>query len=151
MFRKILYPTDFSNVAEKALAYVKKLREAGTEEVIILHVIDENDLEVMLEPCLWSGENIENCEKKTERRMREKARKNMMGIKDELEKTGMKVRISVKIGKPFVKIVETAKKEGVSLIVMGSHGRGMVKEMFLGSVAESVIHHATTPVMIVRR
>ncbi|RLF30400.1 MAG: hypothetical protein DRJ99_02675 [Thermoplasmata archaeon] len=74
-----------------------------------------------------------------------------MGIKDELEKTGMKVRISVKIGKPFVKIVETAKKEEVSLIVMGSHGRGMVKEMFLGSIAESVIHHATTPVMIVRR
>ncbi|KAA0004995.1 MAG: universal stress protein, partial [Thermoplasmata archaeon] len=61
------------------------------------------------------------------------------------------VRISVKIGKPFVKIVETAKKEGVSLIVMGSHGRSMVKEMFLGSVAEAVIHHATTPVMIVRR
>jgi len=113
MFRKILYPTDFSNVAEKALAYVKKLREAGTEEVIILYVIDENELEIMLEPCLWSGENIENCGKKIERRMREKARKNMMGIKDELEKTGMKVRILVKIGKPFVEIVETAKKEGV--------------------------------------
>ena len=32
MFRKILYPTDFSAVAEKALEYVKKLKEAGTKE-----------------------------------------------------------------------------------------------------------------------
>lgn len=33
---------------------------------------------------------------------------------------------------------------------MGSHGRSMVEEMLLGSVAESVIHHASVPVMIVK-
>jgi len=50
MFRKILYPTDFSKDAEKALEYVKKLKEAGTEEVVILHVIDGESLEAMVKP-----------------------------------------------------------------------------------------------------
>ena len=41
---KILYPTDFSEPSKKAIRYVKKLREAGTKEIIILHVIDEHEL-----------------------------------------------------------------------------------------------------------
>ncbi len=151
MFRKILYPTDFSAIAGKAMEYVKKLKEAGTEEVVLLHVIEESDLEAMAESCMWKKEDIEKCEKETEKRMRRKARKNLEAIKDELEKVGIETKISVKIGKPFVEITKTAKKEKVSMIVIGSHGRSMVEEMFLGSVAEGVIHHATMPVMIIRR
>ena len=45
MFEKILYPTDFSDVSKKALEYVKKLKDAGTKEVIVLHVIDEREIE----------------------------------------------------------------------------------------------------------
>ena len=44
MFTRILYPTDFSDCSEKALEYVKKLKEAGTREVIVFHVIDERDI-----------------------------------------------------------------------------------------------------------
>jgi len=40
MFEKILYPTDFSDVSKKALDYIEQLKEAGTKEVIVLHVID---------------------------------------------------------------------------------------------------------------
>ena len=41
MLKKILYPTDFSNVAAKALDYIKQLTEAGAQEVTILHVINQ--------------------------------------------------------------------------------------------------------------
>jgi len=44
MFTRILYPTDFSDCSEKALEYVKKLKEAGTREVIVFHVIGERDI-----------------------------------------------------------------------------------------------------------
>ena len=151
MFRKILYPTDFSAVAGKALEYVKKLKEAGTKEVVLLHVIDDNELEAMVEPCIWKGEDIEKCEKETERRMKQKAREKLGEIKEELDEEGIKTKVLVKVGKPFVEITKAAKGEKVSLIVMGSHGRSMVEEMFLGSVAENVIHHASVPVMIVKR
>jgi nucleotide-binding universal stress UspA family protein len=40
MFRKILYPADFSDCAVKVLEYVKKLKEAGTAEVVVAHVMD---------------------------------------------------------------------------------------------------------------
>lgn len=46
MFRKILYPTDFSDSARSALDYVMKLKEAGAEEVILQHVYDERDIDV---------------------------------------------------------------------------------------------------------
>jgi nucleotide-binding universal stress UspA family protein len=44
MFRKILYPTDFPDRSKKALTYLKKLKDAGTEEVEILHVVDTRSL-----------------------------------------------------------------------------------------------------------
>jgi len=151
MFRKILYPTDFSDVAGKALGYVKKLKGAGNEEVILLHVIEESDLEAMVETCMWKKEDVEKCEKEVEKRMKQKARKKLREIKKELDEEGTETKILVKVGKPFVEIINTAKKEKVSLIVMGSHGRSMVEEMFLGSAAENVIRHSTVPVMIIRR
>ena len=49
MFSKILHPTDFSEPSTKAIEYVKKLKEAGTIEVIVLHVIDEHELNTMVE------------------------------------------------------------------------------------------------------
>jgi len=45
MFEKILYPTDFSDASKKALDYIKQLKGAGTKEVVVLHVIDEREIE----------------------------------------------------------------------------------------------------------
>jgi len=47
-------------------------------------------------------------------------------------------------------ILETAKAEGVDLIVMGSHGRKGVQALILGSVAQKVLTHAKVPVLIVK-
>ncbi len=44
MFEKILYPTDFSDVSRKAVDYIKTLKDPGTKEVIVLHVIDEREI-----------------------------------------------------------------------------------------------------------
>ena len=41
MFKKILYPTDFSDVSKKALDYIKQLKSIGAEEVLVVHIIDE--------------------------------------------------------------------------------------------------------------
>jgi nucleotide-binding universal stress UspA family protein len=45
MFEKILYPTDFSDVSKKALDYIKTLKDAGAKEVVVLHIIDEREIE----------------------------------------------------------------------------------------------------------
>jgi nucleotide-binding universal stress UspA family protein len=43
MFSRILYPTDFSDISKKALDYVIKLKEAGTREVVLVHIIELTD------------------------------------------------------------------------------------------------------------
>ena len=47
MFKKILYPTDFSDVAKSALDFVKQLKDAGAQEVVVLHVIDKSSLDAL--------------------------------------------------------------------------------------------------------
>jgi len=53
-------------------------------------------------------------------------------------------------GEPGETIVEAAAAEGADLIVVGSHGRGAVGRLFLGSVSDYVVRHARCPVMVVR-
>lgn len=48
-------------------------------------------------------------------------------------------------------IIEHAKRLPADLLVIGSHGRSGLPRLFLGSVAEGVLRHATIPVMVVRQ
>jgi len=147
MFKKILYPTDFSRVAYKALNYVKKLKEAGAEEVIILHVIENYDLELMVTACEWKEDKTDECIKKVEDDLKEKSLKTMESLGKE---TGLKFKSLIRYGKPFHQIVTVAEEELVSLIVMGSHGRGEFAELLVGSVTENVIRHTKKPVLVAR-
>jgi len=146
MFEKILYPTDFSDVSKKALEYVKKLKEAGTKEVIVLHVLDTRsfgipDAEVAL------AADVEKLEQARE----ENAIDELRGIEAELEKRGFDVTVRMETGTPFTEILRVEDEEDVSAVVIGSHGKSMVQEMLLGSVSEKVIRKSKKPVMVVRR
>lgn len=55
------------------------------------------------------------------------------------------------VGKPAAEIVRAAQEWPAELIVIGSHGRGGVQRVLLGSVAEAVVRHAACPVLVVRR
>lgn len=54
------------------------------------------------------------------------------------------------VGDPGMEIVQWAKKNRSDLIVMGSHGRGLLKSLFLGSVVVKVLSNSNTPVLVVR-
>jgi len=64
--------------------------------------------------------------------------------------SGVTIETKVLEGYPSSALLEVAKNEKADLIVMGSHGRTGLKRIWLGSVAESVVHEATIPVLIVR-
>jgi nucleotide-binding universal stress UspA family protein len=53
-------------------------------------------------------------------------------------------------GAPAATIVRTAETDGSDLIVVGARGLGMLERVALGSVSESVLRHATCPVLVVR-
>ncbi len=131
-FEKILFPVDFSFCSTRALEFVRKLKDAGCREVTIAHVVDNR----YLFP-------YRSKQAKTE------AEKRLEVYRKELEERGMKATVKVPVGSPIDELVKLAEAEDSSLIVMGSHGKSFVKEVFLGSVSENMIRQAKIPVLVV--
>ena len=147
MFKKILYPTDFSDASKKALDYIKQLEGAGTEEVVVLHVIDEREIEHIAHLAELNV-SIEELEKRRE----EYAKEEMKAIETELKNSGFKVKTRIDKGIPFRDILKAEEQEkDVSVVVLGSHGKSCIAEMLLGSVSEKVVRKSSKPVLIVRR
>jgi nucleotide-binding universal stress UspA family protein len=57
----------------------------------------------------------------------------------------------VEVGDPGGVIVAVAREIDADVIVLGSHGRGVLKRVFLGSASEHVLHHAPCPVLVIRQ
>ena len=146
MFKKILYPTDFSDVYFKALEYMKQLRECGAEEVLVLHVIQEQTIVTLR----THGEGIIDI-KEFERELTDHANNSMMKVEAELKKFGYKVKKMINIGFPLREILTSEEEEDISLIVIGSHGKSNLEEIFLGSVSEKVIRKCKSPVLVIKR
>lgn len=143
MFRKILYPTDFSDRSKKAMAYMKQLKDAGTEEVVLLHVVDTRKLHI---PEVYAIMDLSVLGDK-QASDASAAADNMAGILNDI---GIRTKVRIEKGVPFKEILRVESEEDVSLIVIGSHGLNNVEEMLLGSVSEKVIRKAKGPVLVVR-
>lgn len=143
MYRKILYPTDFSETSEKVIPYLMKLRSAGIEEVVILHVVD-----IFLRiPVLYAAAEFLDVIDKMTIQAKEAANE----VAKTLNNVGIKASVRIEQGLPLQEILRVEIEEAVSLIVIGSHGRSNLEEMLLGSVSENVIRKATVPVLVVKR
>jgi len=136
MFKKILFPTDFSENAHKTLECIGEI--PGVKEVVLLHVIDATH------PSKhgWiHGPHVKDAKIRLEEH------------KVHLEAIGLNVNIKVDIitaGDISRSILETANNENVSLIVMNSHGQSLIKGLLLGSVSLSVMRHSKTDVLLMR-
>lgn len=151
MFEKLLYPTDFSDVAQKALSYVKGLKAAGTTEVVLLRVISDKSMECIGKGIALAGKEVGNFLSQAFQSLQEEARQQIRPVEDELRSVGLDVTTRIENGVPQTKILELAESEGVSAIVLGSHGRSNLSSALLGSVSDHVIRHAKQPVLVIKR
>jgi nucleotide-binding universal stress UspA family protein len=143
IFHRILIPTDFSSQSERAWATARRLARAVGADVVLLHVFVETPLysEVPL-----SGERI--------REAYEEARTWAANQLEQWAATaraeGLGVKTLLQTGVPHGVIVETARDEGADLIAIGTHGRGGLNRLMLGSVCDRVIRLSSCPVLAVR-
>jgi len=137
MFKKILYPVDFSTHSDAVADSIINLKPAGVEEVVALHVIDKRLFAQFPEV---STDVIET--------MKKSAADNLATLGEKFKSEGIRVDARIEMGVPFHQIVGVARSEAVSMIIMGSHGRSLVEEMLLGSTTENVLRHATVPILI---
>jgi nucleotide-binding universal stress UspA family protein len=138
MFRKILYPIDSYESASTASAQVKMLKQAGTQEVVALGVVE-------LGGCAWTGRNLEQC---LADRF-EKERTEIQAILKEMEKEGVRGKVVVEAGTPAHTILKVADEEKVTLIVIGP-GRGDIRGILLGDAMLDIVRFAKVPVLVVR-
>ncbi len=132
----VLYPTDFSDNAEHAFTYVQAVVKSGARRVTLLHVQDKTRLGKHLEHRLEEFNEID--------------RGRLERLKDQLEENGATdVRIELPYGAPTAEILGRAREGRASLVVMGSQGRGLIGDLFVGSVSHNVARHAEAPVLLI--
>ncbi len=136
--KHLLFPTDFSTTADDAFAYIKRfVGECSPERITIMHVQDRKRIEPHLENRLDEFNT-------TDRARLEKLREALT-----VSAPAAHLDIELPYGHPAREIVDYCGREAVSLVVMGTQGRGFVSEMFLGSVSHNVARHALAPVLLI--
>ncbi|HDP24857.1 MAG TPA: universal stress protein [Deltaproteobacteria bacterium] len=143
MFPKVLCPTDFSSVSAQAFSHMGHLRKAGTREVVLLHVIDSRFFDFMF----YDTQKSLDAETKLIEQAREKLEHKIRFIKD----MGFAVKGRIETGFPSREILRVEEEEGVSLILIGSHGKSNIEGVLLGSVSEEVVRKAKGPVLVIKR
>ncbi len=136
MFKRILYPTDWSECAKATLQYLKGLKGAPIEEIVVAHIMDEKAMK------LQPPEKFKEFEKEDEIRLEQ--------IKKELEIFGFKVKIRLEVGNPRSDLIKLAKEEDITMIVVGTHGKGYVEGILLGSVSRNLIEYSDRPVLLIK-
>lgn len=142
---KILYPTDFSDHSHRALHHALFLARQYKATLHILHAI------------VLHGEDPYNPElhfpalDEIEKELEKKASERMLHmIQDSSVHEVSIVRAQERGVSPAPVILDYAAKNGIDLIVMGTHGRRGLRHLLMGSVAEEVVRMAPCPVMTVR-
>ncbi|KUG20680.1 MAG: universal stress protein [Methanomicrobiaceae archaeon] len=151
MFARIVYPTDFSGPSGKAIDYIRRLRDAGAREVVIVHVLDRREItELATAGPILLGSAPE-AETEAQAQMREEIERRIREVRRAVERAGLKTKVRLPIGAPDQEILRIAREEEASLIVIGSHGKSNLRSALLGSVSASVIRNARQPVLVVKR
>lgn len=138
-FKKILIAVDDSEFSARAAEVGIELAKPLKAKIAFVHVFNP------AEPpgSTWSvpADSLMEMSEREAKRLLAKFRERT---------TSRSAPDFLETGAPAKKIIAAAKKWSADLIVMGSHGRGKIGGLLLGSVSQGVLHHAPCPVLIVR-
>ncbi len=154
--KKILYATDLSKNSSYAFYYAADMAKNHGAKIVILHCIGT------IPPSIYYEGGIVEAEKFLRQAKEQEKAEDVAEIKKRLQEFCQKVEsqvgppcidlvsgIIVKEGYAVEEILNTADAEDCDVIVLGTHGKGLLRQAFLGSVARSVLERARKPVFII--
>jgi nucleotide-binding universal stress UspA family protein len=139
-YDRILVPTDGSAQVESAIEHAVEVAAVHDASLHGLHVIGTD---------AFAGVAMETSWGSIDQLLRDDAEEAVERIRDLAAERGVPVRTEVVEGKPSREIVGYAESTDCDLVVMGTHGRGGIDRLLLGSVAESVVRASSVPVTTV--
>ena len=141
LYDRILVPTDGSAEGRRAVAHALDLASVHDADVHALYVVDTASYAGMPMETSWEGVG---------ELLRDDATKAVAEVESLAAETDLDVETAVAEGSPSKEIIRYAEDNGCDLIVMGTHGRGGIDRLLLGSVAEKVVRGSSVPVLTVR-
>ncbi len=136
LLRHVLFPSDFSEIGVRAGEFLENLAAKGLGQVTLLSALDLPEHEAYPEGYQEIAADA--------------VRNLLRRWKDRLLQAGIPlVNDHFAPGHPLPAILQTLESQKITLILMGTQGKGFIKELFLGSVAHNVSRLATCPVLLI--
>jgi nucleotide-binding universal stress UspA family protein len=142
--KRVLVPTDFSDSARHAFTYGLSFAKEYGAELVLLHVVENVTVgyasDLFPVPMAEVFQEISGY-----------ARGELAKLGQEARDRGVTaVQEQVIQGKPSNEIIRFASENHVDMIVLGTHGKGMLDQALFGSTTERVVRRAPCPVLTVR-
>lgn len=147
MFRSILVAVDGSEIGHRALEETLGVARAMGSSVHAVHVVQTATYPSLtlneLEPPTIAQQAILDA-------LDREADEILAGARERATAAGVPLTIHKRWGHPGAEIIALEQELGTCLTVVGSHGKGRLGRLFLGSTSSYVVDHATSTVMVVR-
>ena len=138
LFSKILVAIDGSESAKKAFTTSIYLASVSNCRIDVIHVVS----------CEFGGDSAASLELVEDLKI--KANSMLEEYKKYALEKDIRPKFMLEIGDPANMIIEIVNSKDYDLVVLGTRGMNVFKELLLGSVSIKVMHHAKCPVMVVR-
>ena len=142
MFKKILVPTDASEYSRRALTLALELARTYQSEIELFHV--------SYTPQAYWGYTLSYGITVTQEQLDRNGDLALEATLMGMDTTQVVITKKVDSGHPVTLILDEIKNEKIDLVIMGSHGYGLIAGSVLGSVSQRVLQQAECPVLIVK-
>lgn len=158
--KKILYATDLSTSAKSALSWAITLAEQADATVTVIHIIPDLVEEMSASmgydlAAHFDADQLAQFNKKGQGKVAETVTDRIRNVCAEMKEDFPDCRLDfneiiVKPGHPVHEIIEAAVDGNFDMVIMGTHGHGLIGDLLLGSVARGVVHKCPVPVLTIR-
>jgi nucleotide-binding universal stress UspA family protein len=143
--KTLLAAIDFSPISTKVVSGAAQLASAMNARLLLMNVLEPAAayvpvgaaMDVITAPVPMEPPDLNLVKERLER------------FAQPLRSNGLTVETLAAVALPVDEILEQAKAQGASMIVLGSHGHGAAFQLFSGSVVTSLLHKATIPVTVI--
>lgn len=149
IIQKIMACVDLSEYAELTLEYAVALSRGFMTDMVVLSVVNQKEIDAVQIASQYSPGKID-VQGYTKQAKEERYQQIYALLKKKFPADMNHMTIIVRVGVPFVKILEVVASEKIDVLVLGNKGRGNILGTLIGSTAEKVHRHSPVPVLSVR-
>ena len=154
--KKILYATDLSENAKHAFAYAAILANRFDAKITVIHVIETISTNAELQIVEYLGKDRwKEIQKNNKQQYIENTKKSLNNFCEEMSSSSPSCpflidEIIVKEGLPVEEILKVVDSKNCDMVVMGTHGYGIIANALLGSNARHIVRRCKKPVLVIR-